>query len=245
MKSKALVLLSTLVVSGAAFAQTKAAEPDYTLTGNMTLASDYRFRGVSQTNKKPALQGGFDFAHKSGFYAGNWNSNISSQFYNGANLEMDFYGGYKGSFGDVGYDVGAIYYYYPGSGDIAGTSKIDNGEIYFGLNFGPFSAKYYHAVTDFFSVPNTKNSYYVDLGYTHDFGNGWGGNVHVGYQHVKNVPAPGGRVTDYKVGVTKDLSGWLLGASYIGTNRKNVFFDPTSGKDIGKGTLVVSVAKSF
>jgi uncharacterized protein (TIGR02001 family) len=245
MNVKAKVLLSTLVLSGAAFAQTKAPEPDYTLTGNVTLATDYRFRGISQTNRNPALQGGFDFAHKSGFYLGNWNSNVNSQFYNGANLEMDFYGGYKGTAGAVGYDIGVIYYYYPGSGDAAGTSKIDNTEIYFGASYGPFSAKYFHAVSDFFSVPDTKNSYYLDLGYTMDLGNGWGANAHVGYQKVKNIAGDAGKVTDYKLGLTKDLSGWLVGASYISTNRKNTFFDPTSGKDIGKGTVVLSLGKTF
>ena len=89
---------------------------DWTITGNAGVFSDYRFRGISQTNKKPAFQGGFDIGHASGFYVGNWNSNIDSSFYNGANLEMDFYGGYKLPVGPVALDFGALYYYYPGSG---------------------------------------------------------------------------------------------------------------------------------
>ena len=68
---------------------------DWTITGNAGVFSDYRFRGISQTDKKPAFQGGFDIGHASGFYVGNWNSNIDSALYNGASLEMDFYGGYK------------------------------------------------------------------------------------------------------------------------------------------------------
>ena len=55
---------------------------------------------------KPAFQGGFDVAHSSGFYVGNWNSNVEQGLFNGASLEMDFYGGYKGTFGAFGYDVG-------------------------------------------------------------------------------------------------------------------------------------------
>ncbi len=109
MKLKTTLIASVLAFSGAAMAQTKAPEPDYTVSGNMSLNSDYRFRGFTQTDYGPALQGGFDFAHKSGFYLGNWNSNVLSPLFTGASLEMDFYGGYKGSFGDVGYDVGAIY----------------------------------------------------------------------------------------------------------------------------------------
>lgn len=54
-----------------------AAASDFSLSANVSLASQYRFRGLMQTNNKPAIQGGFDSAHSSGFYLGNWNSNIS------------------------------------------------------------------------------------------------------------------------------------------------------------------------
>ena len=78
------------------------------VTGNLGLVSDYRFRGYTQTDYNPALQGGVDFAHKSGFYLGNWNSNVEQSLYTGASLEMDFYGGYKHAFeGGFGIDIGA------------------------------------------------------------------------------------------------------------------------------------------
>src|SRR5262244_3990370 len=99
-------------------------EPDWTFTGNVGLFSQYVFRGLTQTNEKPAVQGGFDLGHKSGFYAGTWASNISwiSDAYPpaavqpppSASLEWDFYGGYKGSLPwDFGYDLGVLYYWYP------------------------------------------------------------------------------------------------------------------------------------
>ncbi len=94
------------VLAQAAPAAPAKVEPEYTITGNAGLFSDYRFRGYSQTDYNPAFQGGIDFAHKSGFYLGNWNSNVNSTLYNGASLEMDFYGGYKATFGDFGLDVG-------------------------------------------------------------------------------------------------------------------------------------------
>ncbi|HSQ72278.1 MAG TPA: TorF family putative porin, partial [Rubrivivax sp.] len=97
-----------------AFAQSAPAS-DWTFSGNAGLYSDYRFRGISQTNKKPAFQGGFDVGHASGFYVGNWNSNIDSSFYGGSNLEMDFYGGFRGAVDVFSYDVGVLYYAYPGS----------------------------------------------------------------------------------------------------------------------------------
>src|SRR5467141_2961785 len=108
-----LSVAAAVLVPGLAAAQAAAPSP---LTGNMALVTDYRFRGISQTFGKPAFQGGFDYAHSSGFYAGNWNSNVAENAgYPGGNLEMDFYGGYKKAFGDFGLDAGLLYYYYPGT----------------------------------------------------------------------------------------------------------------------------------
>lgn len=229
-----------------AAAQAKA-EPEFTVTGNAGLFSDYRFRGITQTDYKPAFQGGFDFAHKSGFYLGNWNSNVEQLVYNGASLEMDFYGGYKGSVGGIGYDVGALYYYYPGTG-ANGSTKIDNTEIYVGGTFGPASLKYYHAISDFFGIPDTKNSYYLDLAASMDLGSGFVLGAHVGYQKVKGLPS--GAIDDnmdYKLGVTYDLSGWALGLAVVGNSEKEFAFTGVSGftEAAGKTGVVVSVGKSF
>src|SRR5436190_23394722 len=126
----ALAFAALLPTAGLAQTPTpapSAPEPDWTFTGNVGLFSQYVFRGISQTNEKPAVQGGFDVAHKSGFYAGTWASNISwvSDGYAippnpppapSASIEWDFYGGYKGSLPmDFGYDLGVLYYDYPGS----------------------------------------------------------------------------------------------------------------------------------
>jgi len=249
----ALPLVALLAMAAApSFAQT-AATPEYTFTGNAGLFTDYRFRGISQTVKQPAFQGGFDFSHQSGFYLGNWNSNVDSGFYNGANLEMDFYGGFKGSFDAFTYDIGALYYYYPGSG-IAGTNKIDNTELYVAGGWGPFSLKYSYAVSDFFGITDTKGAYYVDGTITYPLSKEIALIGHVGYQGgLKN----GARITefdgsvrtsitDWKFGATYDLSGWILGASYIDTDRS---FSGGTGslenKDIANGTVVLSVTKSF
>ena len=105
-----------LAAAQAAAAPAAAPASPHTITGNAGLFTSYRFRGIDQTFGKPALQGGVDYSHSSGFYAGNWNSNVNQGAgYPGGNLEMDFYGGWKGSWGDWGLDVGGIYYYYPGT----------------------------------------------------------------------------------------------------------------------------------
>ncbi|MGE5116016.1 MAG: TorF family putative porin [Betaproteobacteria bacterium] len=246
-----------------AFADDKPAA-DWTFTGNAGLFSDYRFRGFTQTGYKPAFQGGFDLAHKSGFYVGNWNSNVEQGLYNGASLEMDFYGGYKGEIGGVGYDVGGYYYDYPGSG-AQGTTKIDNGELYVGASYGPLSAKYWYAVTKFFELGkppsaasdvDTKGSWYLDLNAAFDLGNGWGVQGHYGYQKIKNGHQLFGigqlfvdkdNVSDVKLGVTKDLAGWTLGAAVVGPSEKDMLRTAESGftRAGGKTSAVVSLSKTF
>ena len=242
-----LCALAALVAPPAASAQSApAASP---VTGNMSLVSEYRFRGIDQTFGKPALQGGFDYAHSTGVYLGNWNSNVNpAAGFNGANLEMDFYGGWKKSFGDFGVDLGAIYYYYPGS-----NPSIDNTEVYLGGSWKTLSVKYYHAVDDYFGVPDSKNSNYWDFGFTHDFGGGLGLVAHYGIFKFKNVTD--GDYNDWKLGVTYDLGGWILGAAYVDTDAKGDCGGPelycfsngnaTKTRDAGKATVVFSVMKSF
>jgi uncharacterized protein (TIGR02001 family) len=127
----AAALLAGLACSSA-FAEEAAAPEVSPITANVTVASSYIYRGLTQTNNKPAIQGGFDYAHESGFYVGNWNSNISwiSDSYNAvstpaksapsttAPIEMDFYAGIKKELIGEGFasDLGILQYYYPTSG---------------------------------------------------------------------------------------------------------------------------------
>lgn len=244
------------VLAQAAAAPAKP-EPEYTITGNAGLFSDYRFRGYSQTDYQPALQGGFDFAHKSGFYLGNWNSNVNANLYSGASLEMDFYAGYKATFGEFTLDVGTLYYYYPGTGRTGGVyTGVDakNWEAYIGGSWGPLSAKYFYCFSDFFGLKapgvDTKGSQYLDLTGTFDLGSGFGVVGHVGWQGIANGKDVGlieDSVYDYKIGVTYDIagSGWIAGAAVIGTSEKNLFLRSDLSEGAGKTSVVVSVTKTF
>lgn len=158
-------------------------KPSYTLTGNFGVYSQYIFRGLTQTGRKPAAQGGFDFAHESGFYLGTWMSNISwlkenasntappvvqGSYGEGGSLEMDFYGGYKWNLpNDFVVDVGTLYYYYPGSvsgNAAAGTPKADTWEIYIGPTWKWLSFKTSYAVkSDVFGTKDAKGTLYYDF----------------------------------------------------------------------------------
>jgi uncharacterized protein (TIGR02001 family) len=242
---KSIVSLSVaaaLLVPGLAAAQSSSP-----VAGNLSLVSDYRFRGLSQTFEEPALQGGFDYSHASGIYLGNWNSSISDSLFAGAPLEMDFYGGYKGSAGDIGYDIGLLYYYYPGSNAGGGIGTIDNLEIYAGVSWKWLSAKYFYAVSDFFGAPNSDGSSYIDISASYDLGGGWTLSGHVGSQKVKNVTD--GDYTDYKIGISKDVAGWVFGAAFIDTDAKASAYTFTNAagttKNIGDSTVVLSISKTF
>jgi uncharacterized protein (TIGR02001 family) len=261
-----LSIAAALAAPGIAAAQQSAPTP--AVTGNLTIISDYRFRGIDQTYGKPAIQGGLDYSHASGVYLGNWNSNVSQGAgYPGGNIEMDFYGGWKKAFGDLGLDLGAIYYYYPGTDSGPGlvgapannrtgsvhTGKVNNKEVYIGGSWKWLSLKYYHSIDDYFSTPGTKNSYYLDFAANYDMGRGWGLLGHLGHLKFKNMN--NADYTDYKLGVTKDLAGWVLGAAFVGTNAKGscgsaefYCFPNTSGtkaRDAGKSTVLLSVGKTF
>ena len=241
MKKALLAATLAMVTSPAAFAADGGAGVSpHSFSANVALVNDYRFRGYTQTNMRPAIQGGFDYAHASGFYVGNWNSNVADDVF-GNDIEMDLYGGYSTTFGDLGLDAGVLYYYYPGSRAAKGGT-VDNAEIYVGLSYSVFSLKYSHGVTDFFGVPDSKNNFYVDLGAEFDLGAGWGLNAHVGYQKLRNDAL--GSYVDYALGVTKEINDWTLGASVVTTNKKD-WYQTRKGHDAGRTGIVVSVAHAF
>lgn len=247
-------LVYALVLTGLVGAPTLAlaAEPatPHTFTGNFALASDYVFRGVSQTQNGPAIQGGADYAHSSGFYVGAWASNVdwvSLGYKNNSSMEIDLYGGYKGSVGDVGYDVGAITYYYPGD-KIFGVPNPDTTEVYLGANWKFLSLKYNHTVSQHFvgwtteTGGKTRGSYYVDLGANYPLGNGWAVMGHVGYQNVKdNDPAT---YTDWKLGVSKEFKIGTVALAYTDTNADTGAYT-WAGEEVADGRVILSFSKTF
>ena len=246
----ALALLSLIPMAQAADAPSAAdAASPYSLTANVTLASQYRYRGLMQTNNRPAIQGGFDLTHASGFYLGNWNSSIS--WLNDSNrdvsapVEMDFYGGYKGNLTDsVPVDLGVLQYYYPGDYP-SGYTSPDTTELYAGIGYGPVMFKYSLALTNLFGFADSKYSQYFDLSGNFDTGV-WGlvVNVHAGRQIVRNVD--NGSYTDWKLGVTKDFGqGLSVSLAYLDTNADRAVYTNTRGRDMGRATALLSLTKTF
>lgn len=213
------------------------AAPASPLSFNVGLVSDYLFRGVSQTRGDPALQGGIDYAHPSGFYAGAWASGIGwvKDWLGKGRTEIDVYGGYKSTFagGDGTWDIGVIAYNYPGKGGAtAWLANPDTQEVYAALGYKWLTAKYSYATSSHFIGwyggagydQKTRGSDYLELNAGYDLGNGWTALGHVGRQKVKNYVATAALesadYTDWKIGVTKDVGFGTVGLSYSNTNAK-------------------------
>ena len=214
MKIRSSLIASTLAVS--AFSGLASAEGP--VSANIALTSDYVWRGTSQTDSNPAIQGGFDYAHESGVYVGVWGSNVD--FGDDANIELDLYVGFSNELSNgFSYDVGFIHYDYPGESD----SDFD--EIYLGVGYGFFSAKVSHD-------PENDNTYW-EAGADFELPQGFGLGLHVGY----NDPDSGDEATDWKIGISKSLVGLDFELAYTDTD--------INDDDLSDERVIFTVSKSF
>lgn len=244
--------LALAAVSAPAFAQDET--PAVTISGGATLVSDYRFRGISQTDKSFAVQGSMTLTHSSGLYASVWGSSIDEYVAAASDQEIDLIVGYKKSFGATTVDVGVLYYFYPGSQDVIPGYNSDFFEPYVAVSqaFGPVTAKvsaayapkqkalaFVHAKDDNLygaldlsgSIPDTGVSLSAHLG--HNFSD-------------DSFLSAGKDYTDWSVGASYAWKNLTFGVSYVDTNfAKNFFVNPISGKDVAKAGVVASVGVSF
>lgn len=255
---------STALAETAPATAPAAPEPDWTITGNVGLYSQYVFRGIAQTNGKPALQGGLDLGHRSGFYVGTWASNVSwisdAVPAVSASLEWDLYGGYKGTLpADFGYDLGVLYYYYPGNYTAApnGYARPDTTELYAALTWKFLSLKYSYSVNGkTFGIPDSRGSSYLDLTASYDVVekvNDAIGKVtlfgHLGHQWYTG--STGGIANgnydygDWKAGLSTEVYGVTVGVYGTGTNAQAAYYTNPCGRNLSAGQLVAFLQKTF
>lgn len=240
-----VVGVPTFMAAAPALAEEAAAASP--ISANATLASEYVYRGISQTREKLAVQGGFDYAHSSGLYIGTWGSNINWLQDAGASssLELDIYGGYKGKVNDdLSYDVGYLRYEYPGSYP-AGFVSPNTDEVYGAVTYKMFTLKYSHAFSNLFGFADSKGSGYVDASANFEIMSGLTLGLHVGHQSVRHNSFYS--YTDYKVGLTKDFGGGLsVTGAYLDTNANDgAYVYAPSNINLADGRFVLSVTKAF
>ena len=256
-KTKLLV-----IALGAAFAlpamaeDAPAASP---VTYNVGVVSDYIFRGITQTTHAPAIQGGVDYAHSSGVYVGAWASNIkwikdSKVIVAGSDapLELDTYFGIRNAIvGDLGYDVGYIRYNYGLMGSpvpAAGFNNADTAEVYAAATYKFVSLKYSYSLLDgFLALSGAKGTSYTDLSVNYPLtDSGVTLGAHYGQQTVtgpNGTGATSASYNDYKLSVTKDFSGYVVGLAYTNTNVTPGW--TYEGDNWGKAAVALSVLHSF
>ncbi|MGY8813968.1 MAG: TorF family putative porin [Gammaproteobacteria bacterium] len=221
-----------------------AQDSQHSVSANVTMASDYLYRGQSQTDNSPTIQGGFDYGHEAGLYLGTWASNVS---FTDDGAEIDFYGGYGGELDNgLGYDMTVIYYWYPG------TTKTSSGENF--LEFGPslsytFGSDFEPSVgvgllySDNWSFNSGTGTYiYGDLGFTlpNDFGLGF----HIGSQSINNEIAWGTPDwLEYNVSLSKSFMGLDFALTYSDTDLSEA--ECFGGGNICDSTVVFSISSGW
>ena len=214
-----------------------AATASAEVTGTVSAVSDYNFRGISLSANDPALQGSIDYAHDSGFYAGAWASNIDYGDDIDGDVEVDLYLGFAGGVEDgLGWDLGAVYYTYPGSDDIE-----DYPEFYAGINYGAFELKQWYT-HDYGGAE--VDALYTEANASFELPADFSLNLHLGYNYGDAFEDE--EFMDYSVGVGYTLGHFDLGLTYVDTelDRGDAFF---SDDDVFKseGRAIFSISTTF
>lgn len=238
-KKTAFALAAALALPGIASAQ----DVPIPISANLTFTTDYVFRGISQTNEKFAVQGGFDWESAStGLYVGTWASNVS---FDEASVELDVYGGWKKSFGDFGVDVGVLHYDYPGE------SVFNTDELYVTGSWKWISASYYSTISsELFGVRDARGSGYFVIGaeYGLPMGLTVGGTYGMTMLSGDDPTAPGKNdfndYDDYKIYAGYSYTGLDFELAYTDTSFDNSSVKTGLGK-IADDRVIFSVSKSF
>lgn len=244
-KAHLAVAISLLVTSSVVSSEEEKDNTYYgfTPTASVALTTDYIWRGVSQTNNDPAIQGALDLSHESGLYVGAWAS--SYEFGNDATMELDVYGGFsrETNFGGLlpfglTYDLGVLRYEYTSASDANFT------ELYFGAAISPFenfnlSTYYYYGL----KVDKTLPGEYTDISADYTLPDSLGALTllaHAGYYNQK------GGLDDYwdwKIGIAKDLGGFNLEVAYVDTDNSASY--AAGGRRLDDGRFVATISREL
>lgn len=261
-KFPGFAVAAVLIASTAQADDTAADSSSHAYTANAAIASQYVFRGLAQTNGSPAIQGGADYAHASGLYAGTWASSISwftdTNPGNSATVEWDAYAGYRRSF-DSGFttDIGYLRYEYPGEFPAlpVGTVKPNTDEVYLGVGWKWASLKYSYAVSDLFGVENSDGSFYLDLSVTIPFAEAWTLALHAGQQTFEGASTAAAlsgtdndalySYEDYRASLSFAFSeGWTATATLTSTTARDAGYT-VLGENLGDDQFILALSRVF
>jgi uncharacterized protein (TIGR02001 family) len=230
-------------------AEAEEANP-FTISGSATVVSDYRFRGISQTDRRFAVQAGVTVTHESGVYAGIWGSSVDKYVAAGSDQEIDFILGLKRSFGATTVDGGVIYYYYPGAEQLFPGYDSDFYEPYISVahNFGAVTAKVSAAYAPEQNALSIGSGREDNLYVAGDLSGSIPGlpltlSAHLGRSFGPSYLTIGKSYTDWNVGAAYTWKALTFGLSYVDTNKD--LYSPFTGRNISKAGLVASLTAAF
>jgi uncharacterized protein (TIGR02001 family) len=237
-------LLSVATLSTLAFmplsAQAGTSDWDAEISANVGFVSEYSFRGIAQSDENIALQGGFDVAHGSGVYAGIWGSNVDFNDGDEASVEIDLYAGYSNAVGNFNYDVGVIYYAYPGA-DTTREYDFWEGSLAVGYDFDLFSTSAsINYSPDYFN--ESGDAQYYSLGVDVPLPANVTLSGHVGYQEIDDNNAFGvPDYTDWSLGLGYSARGFDFSLAYVDTDLD----EPGECADGCDARVIFGISKSF
>ena len=252
---------AAIAITSVGHAEDAPAGPHH-FTANVGIYSQYVFRGLAQTNERPALQGGFDYSHDSGFYAGTWLSNISwfsdTNAGTTSSLEWDGYGGFKKTWANgILTDIGYLRYQYPGSfpGLAPGTVEPNTDEVYLGVGWKWASLKYSYSIDDTFGVEDSDGASYIDLTVTVPLPQGFTLALHAGQQKFEGASTYAVLsgtdndalygYEDYRATLSYAFAGsWTLAGSFTSSSSEDAGYT-VLGKNLGDDQLIVSLSRAF
>jgi len=239
MKTKLLVILSGLLLTNTLL----ICEPvKADLSANVAMTNEYRYRGISQSDKSFAIQGGLDYENDSGFYAGVWASNVDFQIQtvDDASSELDIYAGWGGELSESGvnWTLGVLHYNYPN----ADTSLNYNfTEVNASLSYSLITLFYAHT-SDYFGGSGTAD--YLNVAVDYEFADDWSAGASIGFQSVsENATWGTPDWNDYKLYLGKNYQGLDFEVAYIDTDLSDS--ECFGGSDWCSGTVTVAISKSF
>ena len=238
---------NTILTPLAAAGLLAAAGATADVTGNIALTSDYVFRGISQTNESPAVQGGLDYAHSSGAYAGVWASNVDFVDGDEADIEIDLYAGMTGKLGDLGWKFGGLFYAYPGVSNNS-SLKYDYWEVGPTLTYpiGPATAQLLVLYSPNFFF-ETGKGLYSEIGLSAPIGSFTVGGT-FGHQDIERNLKFG--TTDYNnwsLYASTTVAGIGLKLAYTDTelSKNECFFGVAPYDDWCGGRVVFTISKAL
>lgn len=262
--------LAAMTIAVPAAAQDTEPPKEFTVSGGVALVSDYRFRGVSQTDKQIAVQGGVTVTHESGLYASLWASNLSGWgTFGGANMELDVVGGFKKPIGAATVDVGVTWYMYPGGADLTDFAEpyvkvsgtLGPASLLAGVAYAPKQK----ALGNFSNTPDSRGQSQDNLYLWADASAGIPSTpvtvkAHLGHSNGNpglgpngTSVTPTGEYLDWMLGADLVLGPLTLGVAYVDTDisrQRSAYLLPNfsstkNGSSIADAQVVFSISAAF